>query len=226
MNRKIAKSWKSMGPPPGQSYTQWFAEKMDGRIEKNPDAFYHPWRLYQLQYLQAQGLTESSDLLDYGCGPCGAGVFMIEFLETGRYIGADISARCIERARDFLQSKGLTEKRPTLVHLQGGDMSVLRGRTFDFIWAQSVLTHMPPDNVRELLREIPNLLRGGGMFLGTFNLSLENRQVGAKNFYYRADFFDEACSAAGLRHSIERDYNHPNDPCTPGREFAVLRIVK
>jgi hypothetical protein len=120
------------------------------------------------------------------------------------------------------------EKRPNLVHLPGGDLSPLRGTTFDFIWAQSVLTHMPCDNVSELLREIPPLLNeNGGVFLATFFLSrVEDHQEGAKNFYYTADFFDTACYALGLRHSILRDYNHPNDPCLPGREYAVLRLTK
>jgi ubiquinone/menaquinone biosynthesis C-methylase UbiE len=151
---------------------------------------------------------------------------MIEFLETARYTGADISSGCLQRARDCLQSKGLMEKSPTLVHLPGGDLSALRGKKFDFIWAQSVLTHMPPDNVSELLREIPLLLKKGGTFLATFNLSSENRPVGAKNFYDTADFFDPVCSAAGLPHSILRDYNHPIDPGTPDRIYAVLRLAK
>jgi cyclopropane fatty-acyl-phospholipid synthase-like methyltransferase len=224
------KAAKDKGPQPGQSYTDWYAEKMDRRIAKDPDRFYEPWRQYQLHYLQTHGLTETSELLDYGCGPCGAGVFMIEFLEPDRYTGADISSACIQRARDYLQSKGLMDKRPNLAHLPGGDLAPLRERGFDIIWAQSVLTHMPPDEVRQLMGEIPALLReDGGTFLATFRLTPdETHQAEAKNFCYTAEFFDAACPASGLKHSILRDYSHPSPKAATllDREYAVLQLAK
>jgi hypothetical protein len=42
LGRPSRKSKKNEGPQPGQSYTQWFAEKMDERIAKDPDRFTSP----------------------------------------------------------------------------------------------------------------------------------------------------------------------------------------
>jgi SAM-dependent methyltransferase len=216
---------KQTGPAQGQTYTEWYAQVMDRQMQKAPDAFFQPWRVYQLEYLIAHGLTPEMSLLDYGCGPCGAGVFMIEYLEAGKYTGADISEACLAGAEKFLRERGAIEKRPELVLLPGGSLAPLAGTMFDMIWAQSVLTHMPPAELLGFVQDLPRCLRPGvGVLYATFLIGEALRQENPKSFVYTERFVRDACAEAGVRCEILRDYQHPNDPGLADRGYAVLKI--
>ena len=210
---------------PAETYRDWFARKMDRRIAKDPDLFYRRDRRFQIDYLRKHGLTPDADLLDYGCGPCGAGIHFIEFLERGRYVGADISRACLDRAAAYIDEQGLRGKQPTLVHVTG-EPTTFAGRQFDYIWAQSVLTHMPADDIAELLRAVRGCLKPTGALYATFLLTDGDPfSEKGKNFYYPRVFFSQACGAADLAHEILEDFKHPHDPERSERQYAVVRAT-
>ena len=61
--------------------------------------------MWQFEYLRDRDLPRDASFLDYGCGPAAAGIFFIEYLDAGKYVGTDISEKSIEVGREFIESK-------------------------------------------------------------------------------------------------------------------------
>ena len=122
----------------------------------------------QLEFLQEQGLQPEHYLLDLGCGPLRGGVHFIGYLEPGHYYGVDKNAKVLETARELeLKRYGVEDKNPTLVAMDSFDFARL-GQTFDYMWAQSVFTHLPLNNIIRAVVNAEQALKPGGKFLATF----------------------------------------------------------
>ena len=144
----------------GGSYTDFYAAKMDRKAQRvgstvngRPED-----KTFHLKFLQAHGLHADTAFLDYGCGAAAAGINIIRYLDPNRYTGADISLACLDLARVQVREYGLEARQPRFVHVAGGTLEALAGTTYDMVWAQSVLTHMPPDAIKSLLWHLSTLL--------------------------------------------------------------------
>lgn len=196
----------------GGSYADFYAAKMDRKARKigvevngRPED-----KAFHLVFLRQQGLQPSMDMLDYGCGAAAAGVSFIGFLDRGRYTGADVSQECLTLAAARLGSAGLSDKRPAFVHLPSGSLTPLEGRQFDIIWAQSVLTHMPPDLIATLFSAASRMLRPDGVFFATFAYSAHPRgQSRVKNFDYHTTELQTLAAQAGLAATVVETWVHP-----------------
>lgn len=122
----------------------------------------------QLEFLQEQGLKPEHYLLDVGCGPLRGGVHFIGYLAPGHYYGVDKNAKVLETAREVeLKRYGVEGKNPTLVAMDNFDFARL-GQTFDYMWAQSVFTHLPLNSIIRAVVSAEQVLKPGGKFLATF----------------------------------------------------------
>jgi SAM-dependent methyltransferase len=122
----------------------------------------------QLEFLQEQGLKPEHYLLDVGCGPLRGGVHFIGYLAPGHYYGVDKNAKVLETARELeLKRYGVEDKNPTLVAMDNFDFARL-GQTFDYMWAQSVFTHLPLNSIIRAVVSAEQVLKPGGKFLATF----------------------------------------------------------
>jgi SAM-dependent methyltransferase len=122
----------------------------------------------QLEFLQEQGLKPEHYLLDVGCGPLRGGVHFIGYLEPSHYYGVDKNAKVLETARELeLKRYGVEDKNPTLVAMDNFEFTRL-GQTFDYMWAQSVFTHLPLNNIIRAVVNAEQVLKPGGRFLATF----------------------------------------------------------
>lgn len=196
----------------GRSYTSFYARMMDMRVRRHRQWGLNLEKGFQLAYLKAHGLTTDMRFLDYGCGAVAAGRHFMEYLEEGRYVGVDISPDVLEEGRRRTAEWGLMSKNPTLL-LDDGTLSSLAGRQFDIIWAQSVLTHMPPEDIERLLRKIPPLMSDSGAFYAT--ISRDDRRVRSrrmKDWFYPVSFIQQAAQDGGLTATVMPDWRHPNDP--------------
>jgi hypothetical protein len=115
------------------------------------------------------GLREHHYLCDVGCGSLRAGRLLIPYLLAGRYHGIE--------PEEWLLNEGLRE------HV-GRDLELLRapwfitgsrdfpvpdfGVEFNYILAQSVLTHADPDQVRLFLAQSAKSLAPGGMVVANW----------------------------------------------------------
>jgi SAM-dependent methyltransferase len=104
-------------------------------------------------------LERMDAILDFGCG-CGRVARHWAGLSGPAIHGADVSRRAVRWCRrnlDFMETVRCGPEPP----LEYGDGS------FDFVYALSVITHLPEDSGRRWLRELVRVLRPGGLLLFT-----------------------------------------------------------
>ena len=98
-------------------------------------------RAFQIDFLRKQGLRTSHRVLDIGCGSLRGGAALIAYLDAGGYSGIDVRESVLAEARQELLREKLSAKRPQLVLV--ADMTELDlKRSFDVLWAFSVLFHL------------------------------------------------------------------------------------
>jgi SAM-dependent methyltransferase len=153
----------------------------------------HGW--LQLKFLMDHGLKPHSRLLDIGCGVGRAARRLVPYLDVGNYTGADICAACIERATDLSRQEGWAARSPTF--LLNGDVEV-PGPPFNFIWAHSVFTHLPPRQIETMVGNASARLKKDGQFLFTYKRGTEPMRTGLKQFRYPFSFFREIATRFGL----------------------------
>ena len=141
-----------------RSYSDYYAFRMNIIVRLNKNWGKNLERSFQLSYLKSKGLKKDSVLLDYGCGALSAGRYFIDYLETGHYIGADIAEAVLEEGSKRLAEFGLSERSVRLIHLDSNKLPIEEIGLVDFIWAQSVVTHMSPDDLSLLCSQISRIM--------------------------------------------------------------------
>lgn len=137
-------------------------------------AFVGPPRQYdligaeQFRLLTSLGLREQHSVLDFGCGSLRAGRLLIPYLDAGHYYGIEPNRRLIEDAFRFELGEDIRRlKRPEFSY--NSDFRILfKGRKFDYILAQSILTHTGLDISALVLQEIARALAPDGMAVINF----------------------------------------------------------
>ena len=160
------------------------------------------WKLkrdFQIAYLKAAGLQPAHYLLDLGCGTLRGGVPIIEYLEPEHYYGVESREDVLDEGRKELRDSGLEQKAPKLV--AASDIATVSlGRTFDYIWAFSVLIHMTDDIAATAFDFIGKHLAADGLFLA--NVYIGERPGGSwQGFpvvWRPLDFYHGLAARAGL----------------------------
>jgi SAM-dependent methyltransferase len=181
----------------------------------------------QLDFLQREGLTPRSTLLDVGCGCLRAGIHFVRFLEPGRYYGIDVNGSLIRAGLDVeLPRAGLAGRlSPDHLLVDGSFQCSRFGVAFDYALAQSVFTHLSAPAVGGALRELALCVRPGGRLYATFfeargqpvPESLVHQRGGVTSFRDRDPFHfrfrDLAALCAGLPWNpvYLGDWGHPRD---------------
>ena len=99
------------------------------------------------------------DALDFGCGVGRLSQALARRFD--RVVGVDISPAMIELARSLDRYPGRVDYRVNTPSL----IEALRGCTFDFIYSNIVLQHVPPDAARGYLRDFLTLVRPDGLLV-------------------------------------------------------------
>jgi len=140
-----------------------------------PPDLWEQKRRFQFEFLISQGLQAEHRLLDIGCGALRGGIPLIEYLQTGHYVGVEARAAVLEEGRKELAESGLEHKQPLLINASD-PAQIQISVPFDFAWAFSVLIHMPDEVVRAYLGFVSGVLAEGGRFYA--NVGLGNRPEG------------------------------------------------
>jgi SAM-dependent methyltransferase len=150
------------------------------------------------------GLEPNEDVLDLGCGCGGLAAPLTKYLAaSSTYEGFDIGASLIEWCR-----KNITPKYPNFHFLLADVFNraynrhgkyraseykfPYSGESFDFAFANSLFTHMLPEDMENYLSETARVLKSGGRCLITFFLlneeSLESIKAGRGFLDFKYDF--------------------------------------
>jgi SAM-dependent methyltransferase len=193
-----------------EGYVDFYEERQDFILKRDPATFEKVNRVWQFEYLCKHGLKPSDRFLDYGCGPAAAGVYFIEFLDAGKWVGCDISNESLRVGHDLIKRRQLDAKKPALVYIPKGDLAPLAGQQFDVMLAQSVFTHLPPDPIIQILDRLRPLLAPGGSLYSSFSVCPDGIiQQQLHNWYYDLAFIRTAAADAKLGVEILTDWVHP-----------------
>lgn len=113
--------------------------------------------LFQLDFLKSVGLTNSSTLLDIGCGPIRAGKHLIKFLDAGNYYGTDYNEDFLSVARDIVNEDNLSDKNPNFVRQSDFQFGEIE-RSFNYIIAFSVLNHCSHTQRDAFFKNVPSVM--------------------------------------------------------------------
>ena len=117
----------------------------------------------QLSILFFLGMRDTDKILDFGCGSLRLGRLLIPFLQPDSYFGIEPNAWLIdEGVRRELGADALSLKRPRFDHNDRFDSTVFDQR-FDFVMAQSILTHTGLAAAQTLCRSFFETLKPGGL---------------------------------------------------------------
>jgi SAM-dependent methyltransferase len=132
--------------------------------EKHHRSCAQPWILgrTRFEFLLAQGLQPRDRVLDFGCGAGRVGVWLIAYLEPGRYFGIDAHLRSLVAFSAYeIRLHGLEAKRPRLLHDADFRFDHF-GERFDVVIDSSVSRHLSDDRFRQALAQLPQVLAPGG----------------------------------------------------------------
>ena len=130
---------------------------------------WHEMGWFQLGYMVGAGLRPHHRLLDVGCGSMRGGMLFTRYLDRGNYWGFDKEQELVRAGWHVLARAALTGKYPHLHVVKNFDLSSFPdGLFFDFALAQSVFTHLLPDQILACLRAVIPRLKLSGELHATF----------------------------------------------------------
>lgn len=186
-------------------YLEYYRALMEYRTKRDPVAAvggnWDKMGLLQFERLQKYGMKPHHTLFDFGCGTLRGGIHAIRYLDTGHYTGNDISNAILESAQQIIEKENLAAKNPKLILTKDIEFSEVAGNTYDYMMAQSVLSHMPPEDIERLFKNVKKIMHKDTIFLATFFLS-ENEKITPsltmKNYSYPYQWIKKTAAEAGL----------------------------
>lgn len=132
----------------------------------------------QLELLLREGLQEKDQVLEIGCGALMTAIPFMSFLETGHYVGIEPNLWLIEASLQIPENQAVvTEKQPVFLNNEDFDASSL-GRTFDYIYAHSIMSHAALWQLPLFLKNCAKVLKEGGKVLFSIRLTQPNAYGG------------------------------------------------
>jgi hypothetical protein len=168
---------------------------------------------HQFDFMKEQ-VAPHEVVLDLACGSLRLGCPMIEYLDTGNYLGLDIDEGLIQSGID--QELGLDlyyEKQPQLVVSSDFDFSHF-DRAPDYVMIQSLFTHFSPDDIKSCLRSLYEFAKPTTVVFATFFvLGARAKNAAAshphKNFRYTREQIADFASSCGYVLESLAGWNHP-----------------
>lgn len=104
----------------------------------------------QLDLLRAHGLEPHHNVLDVGCGALRAGIWLMSYLEPGRYHAIEPNREMLKVGLDIAGSELVDRAQPVFDHNDRFDLSVF-GVAFDVVLARSIWTHASLSQITAML---------------------------------------------------------------------------
>ncbi|RVU38813.1 methyltransferase [Hwanghaeella grinnelliae] len=193
----------------GKTYVEWYAnfKEREADADRRSDAPVLNQgaleRIYatgheDLEILKALGLLPDHYLHEVGCGRGRTTQHLVAYLEPGHYSTNDLAIDSLNEAKTRLEQLGLMTRNPELLHTLDNSFSWLK-RKMDFIWCYGVFTHMPLEDVAEILANARPHLKPGGAFLASFtaHVSGQSFRLSHKDWYFSVEEMVRISEEAG-----------------------------
>jgi hypothetical protein len=181
----------------------------------------------QLNFLIANGLAQSSKLIDIGCGCLRGGTQFVSYLDDNLYFGIDSNSSLLDAGYDIeLKALGLDKKLQRCNLMCDNEFNFDPFSTkFDFAIAQSLFTHLPLNQIKLCLTRLATKMNRGGKFFATFFLVAEDHPFGqpfthiggvtsfdAKDpYHYRFGEIAHLCQGLPWKVDLRGEWGHPRD---------------
>lgn len=147
-----------------------------------------------MDFLQAEGMTPQSQVLELGCGALSLGQFLIPHLAPAHYVGVEPAGWLVEAA--LATYPALESQAPAFLWRDDFDASEA-GRNFDFVVAHSVLSHCAHDQLALMLANTRKVVGEGAVFLCSFRKGQYNSLAGEWRYPGHVEFRLETIAVAG-----------------------------
>lgn len=171
--------------------------------------------LSQMSLLAALGLEETDKVLDFGCGSLRLGRSLIPFLRAGNYYGIDPNMWLMDEGFKWETGADLREvKAPEFSGDDSFSCDVFGDVKFDFIMAQSIITHAGADNTKAMINSAARALADDGILMLSYLKGEEGTPLPTEpwtypfNVPYPESWLQSVCADAGLVWR-ELDWHHP-----------------
>jgi cyclopropane fatty-acyl-phospholipid synthase-like methyltransferase len=144
----------------------------------------------QLELLKREGCNPNSYVLEFGCGHLHLGVPLIQFLETGHYVGVDPNEWIRQHAMEKPKVRNLVEEKQARFFTRDDFDASDAGSKFDYIFSHSVLSHAAHWQLDQYLRNASNVLKEDGCILSSIRLA-EGNDFGSAGTPDKEDSMDE-----------------------------------
>jgi len=188
----------------------------------DPETWYGIGRR-QYHFLVSQGLRSDSVVLDVACGSLRLGQYLIPMLERGNYFGIDGEGFLIEAGLEHELLYDLADnKAPSFAVNYDFDVSFCPG--YDVAIAQSLFTHLTPDDIAKCFRQLRTVANPGSQFFFTFFEGDESENTHTeshanRNWAYRFATMQALASEAGFECEYIGDWGHER-----GQVMGVARV--
>jgi SAM-dependent methyltransferase len=131
------------------------------------------------RFLQQHGLKPHHKILDVGCGGGRMGYELINYLHSGNYYGFDKRRLEINRFLTGMRSAPDLATKSAEIHVDNFELRQFDEYTkFDFVYAYSVFTHVAPDLIKTLLKNLKRHISPHSRFYATVLLGSEGFDLG------------------------------------------------
>jgi SAM-dependent methyltransferase len=167
----------------------------------------------QFHYLVSQGLLPKHRFLDIACGSLRLGQYLIPYLEPGNYRGLEGEQTLVEAGLAKELHFGLGElRKPAFAYNYDFDFGFVDG--FDYAIAQSLFTHLVPDDIRLCFRNLrPKADPSSRFYFTFFDGNSSGNPAGdshaAISWRYSPDEMKEFCTSEGWNFEFIGDWKHP-----------------
>jgi len=204
-----------------QSYTEFYKNLQNRKIR---EGYAYDWDsdvgIAQFEFLKRNGLSPEDELLDIGCGNLRGGIHSIRYLQPSNYHGIDISEEAIKAGKEILREEELlNQKEPNLLVNNNLMFEELKDETFDYIFAQSVFTHLPKEEIAECFEHVSAIMNQESVFFASVHIGEENIAVpslsieSSDDYSYTMETFRdlgtqyglEVCQVAYPEHPLDMD---------------------
>jgi hypothetical protein len=144
------------------------------------------------------GITPDDTCVDYGCGTLRVGVHAIKYLDPRRYWGMDISDFFLAQGLELIGGDLVRDKTPNLRVISPETVAEVAAAKPKLLFSVNVLLHVHPDELREYLGNIVNIIgaSGTGAIAGVWSKT-RTTQIARQSWVHSKSRLREATEAAG-----------------------------
>lgn len=138
----------------------------------------------QFALLFQLGLRDDDKVLDFGCGSLRLGRLLVPFLNPGGYFGIDPNSWLIDDGIDSELGRDAIRLKAPQFSFNGDFDCTVFSQPFDFIVAQSIITHMGPDLLIRMLPTVASALNDHGLFLFSYIKAADESGLPGGGWHY------------------------------------------